>query len=96
MKTINKISIISAVILCSCCSCSDFLEVYPENSINSNEFLKTEKDMELYTNGLLNNYLPSHNAIAFADENSDVLINRNVNSFLDGDTWRPEDQGGWS
>ena len=95
MKTINRIFIILAVISCLCCSCSDFLSVYPENSINSDEFLKTEKDMELYTNGLLDDYLPSEDAIAFADENSDVLINRNVNPFLDGDTWRPEDQGEW-
>jgi hypothetical protein len=76
-------------------SCSDFLAVYPENEISSEEFLSTEKDMEIYSNGFLQRYLPDAIGTAYADQYADNIVTRSSTTFLIGDSWRPEDQGTW-
>ncbi|MDR1335903.1 MAG: RagB/SusD family nutrient uptake outer membrane protein [Tannerella sp.] len=76
-------------------ACTDFLTVSPENDMTEDAFFKTEKDLELYANGLLNKYLPGADEIAFADQHADNVATRSSTTFLIGDSWRPEDQGGW-
>jgi hypothetical protein len=92
MKLITYFAAATALLISS--ACSEYLKVFPENSISSEEYLSREKDMELYCNGFLQSYQPDE-GIPFSDENSDYMINRNVNTFLDGDTYRPEQQGNW-
>lgn len=77
-------------------SCSDFLIVYPENNLSSEEFLYSEKDMEIYVNGFLQRYLPDAIGTAYADQYADNVVTRGSTTFLIGNSWRPEDQGGWS
>jgi hypothetical protein len=93
----KKIKIFLAIVIATlCCSCNDFLTIYPENNIASDEFPSSETDLELYTNGFINSLLPDDNGIAFTDQYADYIATRNSTTFLIGDTWRPEDQGGWS
>lgn len=77
-------------------SCEDFLTVYPENNISSEEFPSSEKDLEIYSNGFINSIIPDDNALAFGDQYADNIATRNSTEFLINDTWRPEQQGGWS
>lgn len=76
-------------------SCSDFLTVYPENQLSTDEFLYTEKDMEIYANGFLQRRLPDALGQAYADQFADNIVTRSSTAFLIGDNWRPEDQGSW-
>ncbi|MGV8093105.1 MAG: RagB/SusD family nutrient uptake outer membrane protein [Mangrovibacterium sp.] len=76
-------------------SCDDFLTIYPENELGSEEFLSSEKDMEIYANGFLQQYMPDDDGLAFSDQFADVIATRSSTDFLKGDTWRPEDQGNW-
>ncbi len=77
-------------------SCQDYLTVYPDNMMSSEEFLQTEKDMEIYCNGFIQRMLPGGTTLCYADANCDNVATRTSTSFLIDDTWRPEDQGGWS
>lgn len=86
--------VIMAAALCG--ACESFLTIYPENNIASDEFPSSETDLELYANGFLNSLLPDDNGIAFSDQYADCIATRNSTTFLIGDSWRPEDQGGWS
>lgn len=98
---LNKMRVLTMAFIVSALSfglysCQDFLTVYPENQMSSEEFLQTEKDMEIYCNGFLQRMLPGGLGLCYADANSDNVATRTSTSFLIGDTWRPEDQGGWS
>ncbi len=76
-------------------SCDSFLTVHPKDDVAEEAFLKTEKDLEIYANGFIQRYLPSSDNTAFADQYTDYVASRNSTDFLKGDTWTPEDQGGW-
>lgn len=77
-------------------SCEDFLERNPENAIGSTEFMRTENDLELYANGLLQRHLPGEEGIAWGgDQYSDYVATRSSTAFLIGDNWTPDEQGGW-
>ncbi|MDR3183927.1 MAG: RagB/SusD family nutrient uptake outer membrane protein [Prevotellaceae bacterium] len=91
----KKIKIFLIIVMATlCCSCNDFLTIYPENSISSDEFLSSEKDLELYANGFLNAYLPNQNFV-FSDQYTDYIATVGSTAFLIADAWRPEQQGGW-
>ena len=89
---------IYVIILCAMTmwSCNDFLNVYPENEISADEFLYSEKDMEIYANGFLQRRLPAALDLAYADQYADNIVTRQSTTFLIGDNWRPESQTDWS
>lgn len=78
-------------------SCDNFLDCAPENSISANEFMGTEKDLKLYTNGFLQSFLPSEETIAWGgDQYADFCATRSSTNFLIGETWDATQQGGWT
>lgn len=86
-----------AVATLALASCDSFLDSNPENSVSSKEFMGTEKDLELYTNGFLQSFLPDAETIAWGgDQYSDFCATRTSTTFLIGDTWDDTQQGGWS
>jgi hypothetical protein len=87
---------LSIAIATMICSCDDFLTVFPENNISSDEFPSSETDLTLYANGFINSILPDDNGIAFSDQYADNVATRNSTKFLLNDNWRPEEQGGWT
>lgn len=76
-------------------ACDDFLTVNPKDDVAEQAYLKTEKDLEIYSNGFLQRYLPDHEGVAFADQYTDYVATRASTDFLKGDTWTPQDQGSW-
>lgn len=94
MKNYGFIIAFAALTLCSC---SDFLDQMPENQVGADEFMKTEKDLELYSNGFLQSFLPSEETIAWGgDQYSDICATRSSTTFLIGDSWNSAQQGGWT
>ena len=91
--------ILASIIVLS--SCTDFLTVYPENSISSDEFLYSESDLELYANGFLNRFMPqtaeeANNNLTYADMYADNIVTRTSTAFLYNDNWNANIQGGWT
>lgn len=82
----NIISILLALLLCASCS-ESFLEIYPETSLNENNFLNSQTEFILLANGC---YIPLRNygreafwVIAeLPSDNSSYMENRN-----DGGSW---------
>lgn len=76
-------------------SCSDFLDRESPSKINLYESFKTEKDLELYTNMLLNNYMPSVSDLTRGDQYSDYAAISGRFAFLQAN-YSADQQGGWS
>ncbi|SFB93721.1 Starch-binding associating with outer membrane [Parapedobacter composti] len=76
-------------------SCQEFLTRDPENEIGSEEFMRTENDLVLYTNGFLQRHMPDEETLAWGDQYSDNIATRTSTQFLIGDNWGPDEQGGW-
>ncbi|MFC7525223.1 RagB/SusD family nutrient uptake outer membrane protein [Parapedobacter sp. GCM10030251] len=77
-------------------SCEKFLTRNPENEIGSGEFMQTENDLVLYTNGFLQRHMPDEETLAWGDQYADNIATRTSTQFLIGDNWGPDEQGGWS
>lgn len=77
-------------------SCEKFLTRNPENEIGAGEFMQTENDLVLYTNGFLQRHLPDEETLAWGDQYADNIATRASTQFLIGDNWSPDEQGGWS
>ncbi|MBK1438854.1 RagB/SusD family nutrient uptake outer membrane protein [Parapedobacter sp. ISTM3] len=75
-------------------SCTSVLEKDPFDSINSDNFFKTEADLELYANGFIQRMIPAWDAIVFGDNFSDIAATNASTVYLTG-AWTADDQGGW-
>lgn len=76
-------------------SCEKILEKDPFDKVNASNFFKTEKDLELYSNGFIQNNIPAHDAITFGDNFSDFVATTASTTFLTG-VFKADDQGGWN
>ena len=66
-------SLISLAVLFLTTSCESFLSRDPYDKISSDEFWRSEEDLELYSNGLLQTMLPSASTIARGSLNADCF-----------------------
>lgn len=76
-------------------SCEKFLESDPENEISSDIFLSSESDLEIYSNGFLENYMPHEETLAWGDQHCDNVATRSSTEFLIGNNWTADDQENW-
>lgn len=76
-------------------SCDDFLDRESPSKISEGDFFKTQKDLQLYTNMLLDEYLPSAANLTRGDQYSDYTAVSNRDAFLQAD-YSADKQGGWS
>lgn len=76
-------------------SCNDFLDRESPSKINETESFKSEKDLELYTNMLLDEYIPGATELTRGDQYSDYVAVSGRMSFLQAN-FSPDQQGGWS
>lgn len=93
MKKLNYILVLGGLMMLST-SCEKILEKDPFDKINSANFFKTEKDLELYSNGFIQNNIPSNSDIAFGDNYADIVATTASTTFLTGN-FTADDQGGW-
>lgn len=94
MKTLKYLLLLSITIMVSS-SCKKVLEKDPFDRINADNFFKTEKDLELYSNGFIQNNIPANDAITFGDNFADNVATTASTTFLAG-AFTADDQGGWS
>lgn len=76
-------------------SCSDFLDRESPSKVNETESFRTEKDLQLYTNMLLDEYIPSVADLTRGDQYSDFAAVSGRTAFLQAN-FSPDQQGGWS
>ncbi|MFV0329528.1 MAG: RagB/SusD family nutrient uptake outer membrane protein [Dysgonomonas sp.] len=92
MKIISKLLILSVISLFV--SCSDNLDLKPEDSLSDPTFWKTEQDLELYANRF---YTSLPGALGpGADDQSDCYVNSKPNTYLFNTEVVPTSGGGWS
>ena len=78
------------------CACDGFLTKNPTNSIPGDLFMETASDVELYSNGMLNSYLPSFSEISGGnDEYTDLVATKSGNDFFAPGIWDSSRQSGW-
>ena len=76
-------------------SCEEFLASDPENEISSEIFLSSENDLEIYSNGFLEKYMPHEETLAWGDQHCDNIATRSSTDFLIGRNWTADDQDNW-
>lgn len=76
-------------------ACRKFLTRNPPTAITSDSFFKTEKDLELYANGFLQDNIPTPETLTFGDQFADNIATTKSTVYLTG-AWTPDQQGGWS
>ena len=67
MKRIN-IFVICMAMAFSVVSCEKFFDRVPEDKLSSSSFFRSEDDLILYTNGLINTGLPSASSITLGED----------------------------
>lgn len=79
-------------------ACEDFFDRSPEDRLSSSSFFRSEDDLVLYTNGLINTGLPSASSITFGEDLfTDLCGTRESKEFYyPDDYWHPGKQSGWA
>ena len=81
-----KRSIIIIAAALAACSCSEFLEKTPANEFAAEVFFASEKDLKLYSDGLINTALPDAGDIALGEDRfTDFCGTRASKDFYWGD-----------
>lgn len=90
-----KLIIGSALLITA--GCSKFMDRDTYDSISADKFFETETDLQLYTNGFVQNMTPSATTIGYSDINADYCALQIPSDLLrtDGNV-SPDNQGGWS
>lgn len=96
MKTIFSNLLAVSVLAFPLCSCDDFLTKNPTNSIPGDTFMNTVSDVQLYSNGMLNSYVPSFASISGSgDEVSDLCATKSGSDYFAPGIWDSSRQSGW-
>ena len=77
-------------------SCEDFLTVSPVDKVGAETFFAGEKDLLLFANGMLQNYLPSESTIGLGDAYCDLVATKTSNDYYRPNIWDYTKQSGWS
>ncbi|WP_346237340.1 RagB/SusD family nutrient uptake outer membrane protein [Niabella insulamsoli] len=91
-KLYISLFILGAFAIFSSCK-KGFLDRYPLADINPEQFFRTVKDLELYTNSFYN-VMPSAEGIY--NEDDDNVVKTSLNELLTGNRVVPVSGGGWS
>ena len=79
-KTVIILSALLAV-----CSCDDMLEKTPSNKFEAQTFFKSETDLKLYANGLINAALPAATDMALGEDRfTDLCMTKSSKEFYWG------------
>jgi hypothetical protein len=94
-KSLYKLALCAVVL--SSAGCSKFMDRETYDSISADRFFNSETDLQLYTNGFLQNMTPSATTIGYSDINSDYCAVQIPSDLLrpDGNV-SPFNQSGWS
>lgn len=77
-------------------SCQDFLTADPVNKISAENFFRTESDLEIYSNGLIEAYRPSGETVGKGDNYTDLICTQTSTDFYRPGIWNSVKQTGWA
>ncbi|MBQ7623465.1 MAG: RagB/SusD family nutrient uptake outer membrane protein [Bacteroidales bacterium] len=97
----KKILYISAILLAALstasCSVKDFLTREPINKFSAETYFRTEAELEMYANGMVNSWLPDYTEVAGGDAYNDLIATKTSTDFFRADViWGVDKQTGWS
>lgn len=95
MKTNIVKLFLGAAIAFTAVSCEDFLTVEPVDSVGTNSFFTSEKDLLLFANGMLEAYLPSESTIGLGDAYCDLVATKTSSDYYRPNIWDATKQTGW-
>ena len=93
MKNYKTISLLALLTL-GFASCTNFFEREPFSQVGADTFFRSEKDVVLYVNGLLQKNMPGYATLTYGDQYSDLMAVNSTSDFLKT-AWSPEKQTGW-
>lgn len=91
MKNYKTISLLMVLGLASC---TNFFEREPFSQVGADTFFRSEKDVELFVNGLLQKNMPGYATLTYGDQYSDLMVVSSTSDYLKTE-WSPEKQSGW-
>ena len=93
MKNYKTISLLALLTL-GFASCTNFFEREPFSQVGADTFFRSEKDVVLYVNGLLQKNMPGYTPLTYGDQYSDLMAVNSTSDFLKT-AWSAEKQTGW-
>ena len=93
MKNYKTISLLALLTL-GFASCTNFFEREPFSQVGADTFFRSEKDVVLYVNGLLQKNMPGYTTLTYGDQYSDLMAVNSTSDFLKT-AWSAEKQTGW-
>lgn len=96
MKRIFNTAICLAVLL-GASSCEKFFTREPINKFSAETYFRSESELEMYANGMVNSWLPNYTETAGGDAYNDLIATKTSTDFFRSDVlWNDEKQTGWS
>ena len=93
MKNYKTISLLALLTL-GFASCTNCFEREPFSQVGADTFFRSEKDVVLYVNGLLQKNMPGYTTLTYGDQYSDLMAVNSTSDFLKT-AWSAEKQTGW-
>ena len=81
MKNYKTISLLALLTL-GFASCTNFFEREPFSQVGADTFFRSEKDVVLYVNGLLQKNMPGYTTLTYGDQYSDLMAVNSTSDFL--------------
>ena len=94
-KRILNLFAVAAVAL-SGVSCEKFLTVEPIDKMSADTYFKNELELELYSNGLIQSYLPTADGLGYSDYACDLFCSKTSSDYYRPGIWTPDKQGSWA
>lgn len=94
MKKTNIKLMLCGLFLFTFSSCKKFLDRSPLDSVNAEQFFKSETDLEIYANGFIQRNMPGYATLTYGDQYADYLASMKSTTYLTG-AYTSDDQGGW-
>lgn len=98
MKRFFIKTVVASFALASFCSCSDFLDRTPTNSIQASIYFANETELKLYCNGLIESGMPDFTTVAVNgdDSYSDLIATKSSSDYYHPGLWNASKGSGWS
>lgn len=94
-KIVNIILGVSAAI--GLTSCEDFFKREPINEFGSETYFASEAELKMYTDGMINSWLPNYSEPAGGDMYNDLIASKGSTGFLlQGNVYNASKRSAWS
>lgn len=97
MNNILKTIICGAVVIVASTSCQKFFTREPINEFSAETYFGSEAELKMYTDGMLNSWLPDYTETTGGDAYNDLIATKTSTDYFRADViWDGSKQGSWS